>query len=310
MFWLVVTAVLAADPAASKIKLAAPALSYANLDEKTGDFFLDALGQGLIKHGADVITQKEISAVVGLERQKQLIGCGDDQSSCLAELAGALGVDGIVTGSMAKTSGGFAVNLKIVASSSGKTLAAESTRVKSDDALLDWFEVGAKRLVDASRKALGKQPAVAKPEPLLPDPSAATPSTPSPASDAAAARPPSALEVLWNGRWYPARVVETRADGKVKIHYEGYSDVWDDWVSRARLRGELPPPPAAAPKPSAAGLAAGQLIEVEWNGSWYKAKVLEIRKADGHAFIQYDGYSASWNEWVPPARMRPLSAEE
>jgi hypothetical protein len=40
----------------------------------------------------------------------------------------------------------------------------------------------------------------------------------------------------WGGQWWKVEVLETRADGQVKIHYEGWADTWDDWYPRAKLR--------------------------------------------------------------------------
>ena len=100
MLSLLLTLSLAAAPAA-ELRVAAPALSYSNLDPRTGDFFLDALGQQLIKQGIKVTSQKEIAAVLGLERQKQLLGSGAGDAS-LMELGGAFGADAILTGSLAK----------------------------------------------------------------------------------------------------------------------------------------------------------------------------------------------------------------
>lgn len=43
------------------------------------------------------------------------------------------------------------------------------------------------------------------------------------------------VEVNWKGGWYPARVLQVR--GSVhQVHYEGYSKVWDEWVSVRRIR--------------------------------------------------------------------------
>lgn len=303
MLSLLAALALAATPTAD-LKLAAPAFSYSNLDEKTGELFVDALGVQLLKNGAQVISQKEIAAVVGLERQKQIMGCGDDQGSCMAELADALGVDGILTGSIGKTSGGFAFTLKVIASNSGKTLAAETTRVKTDDELLDWMEAAAGRIVRDVRQSLGRTGTAAAQR--APEPEAAAPAK----KDQDEAATPSGTEVLWKGRWYPARILQTRADGAVRIHYEGYSDAWDEWVSPARLRGTgADGANATTPVTPPLKIAPNAAIEVEWNGSWYKATVLETRASDGHAFIRFDGYSDSWNEWVPPARMRPRQAE-
>ena len=42
-------------------------------------------------------------------------------------------------------------------------------------------------------------------------------------------------EVLWNGTWYAAEVLETK-DGKFSIHYTGYGDNWNEWVGHDRIR--------------------------------------------------------------------------
>ena len=39
-----------------------------------------------------VMTSGEVAQVIGLERQKQLLGCSETGASCMAELAGALTV--------------------------------------------------------------------------------------------------------------------------------------------------------------------------------------------------------------------------
>ena len=44
-----------------------------------------------------------------------------------------------------------------------------------------------------------------------------------------------AVEVKWKSSWYPASVLETK-NGKYKIHYDGYSDSWDEWVGPSRIR--------------------------------------------------------------------------
>src|SRR4051812_14698011 len=108
-------ALLFAAPVDATVKLASPGLSYVNVDDKLGDFFNEYFAQQLVLQGGiRVTTKNEISSLLGFERQRQLLGCSDQSSSCLAELAGALGVDGIITGSIAKLSSGYAGNIKIV----------------------------------------------------------------------------------------------------------------------------------------------------------------------------------------------------
>lgn len=43
------------------------------------------------------------------------------------------------------------------------------------------------------------------------------------------------VEVIWKNEWYPATILKTR--GRVfLIHYTGYGDEWDEWVSSKRIR--------------------------------------------------------------------------
>jgi hypothetical protein len=43
------------------------------------------------------------------------------------------------------------------------------------------------------------------------------------------------VEVLWNGRWWPAVVLESRTS-RWLVHYEGYADDWDETVDADRIR--------------------------------------------------------------------------
>lgn len=51
--------------------------------------------------------------------------------------------------------------------------------------------------------------------------------------------------------------------------------------------------------------AVGSLVEVEWNGTWYLARIMEAG-ADRY-FITYIGYDESWNEWAESDRVRELT---
>jgi hypothetical protein len=47
-------------------------------------------------------------------------------------------------------------------------------------------------------------------------------------------------------------------------------------------------------------------VEVEWQGEWYPATVLEVRGAKYR--IHYLGYGSDWDEWVDGARLRSTSS--
>lgn len=48
--------------------------------------------------------------------------------------------------------------------------------------------------------------------------------------------------------------------------------------------------------------AAGDKVSVEWKGQWYAATV--VKSENGRFFIHYDGWEASWDEWVGSDRIK------
>jgi tetratricopeptide (TPR) repeat protein len=85
--------------------------------------------------GATVVGADEIRAMIGLEHQKQLLGC--TESSCLAEIGGALGADRLVIGSLSRFGETYLLDLKLLDSHTAKVLAEGSARFQQEDALPD-----------------------------------------------------------------------------------------------------------------------------------------------------------------------------
>ena len=45
--------------------------------------------------------------------------------------------------------------------------------------------------------------------------------------------------VEWKGKWYDSTILEVGTGdkaGKFKIHYDGWSDSWDEWVGTDRMK--------------------------------------------------------------------------
>ncbi|MBK7859850.1 MAG: hypothetical protein IPJ65_14750 [Archangiaceae bacterium] len=121
--------------AAAPQKLAAVGFSHANVAESVAEVASDHFAQQLSGQGFRVVTAKELAALIGIERQKQLLGCADSDSSCLAELTNALGTDALVTGSIGRFGARFTVNIRVTAATDGAALAVFSSEVGSEDEL-------------------------------------------------------------------------------------------------------------------------------------------------------------------------------
>jgi hypothetical protein len=63
--------------------------------------------------GYQVLSQADVLAQLGVEQQRVFMGCGAE-SSCLAEIAGAIDADRTVTGSVTKLGDGYFVTAKMV----------------------------------------------------------------------------------------------------------------------------------------------------------------------------------------------------
>ncbi len=53
--------------------------------------------------------------------------------------------------------------------------------------------------------------------------------------------------------------------------------------------------------------SVGSLVEVEWEGDWYSAQVVELDMDTQRYFITYAEYDSSWDEWVDETRIRARS---
>lgn len=151
---LVTSLLLAAGGSPAPLRVASPGLQVVNIDAKLGEFYSEHLAQQLKYAGLLVVTSREIASLLGIERQRQLLGCSE--GGCMAELANALGVDGIVLGDVALLSGRYQLNLKILATSDGRTVALASSSVGSEGELVETLTAAAKQLTRDASLALGR----------------------------------------------------------------------------------------------------------------------------------------------------------
>ncbi len=155
MFAPLAALALVTSAATPQIKLAQGGVSFVDVSPAKGAFFVSSFDQRLsAESGYRVVTQDEVAAVLGLERQKAMLGCSGE-SSCTAELAGALGVDGIIIGTIAQIGGIYSLNLKVVRATNGEPLSNVSFRTKSEAELLDLLDTAARQISGDLRHAFG-----------------------------------------------------------------------------------------------------------------------------------------------------------
>ena len=82
----------------------------------------------------EVITKSDIQAMLGYEREKELLGCSE--VSCLAEIGGAMGVDYLVASEASKIGGRWVVSMSLVAVKKSRSVARVSKEVPDSELLV------------------------------------------------------------------------------------------------------------------------------------------------------------------------------
>jgi hypothetical protein len=122
--------------------------------------------------------------------------------------------------------------------------------------------------------------------------------------------------VDWRGGDYPAVIVAIEGPSRFRVHYDGYSDDWNEVVPGTRVHGRIPPSavpaqattakvrprpgPSASSAPSASpavGFRVGERVRVEWHGAIYSATILAEVGPDNYR-VHYEGHGAEWDENV------------
>ena len=118
-------------------KIAVPLLSVSQLDESMSELLTEIITAEIAQMGHyTVISQSDINAMLGFDRQKELMGCND--VACTAELGGALGVDAILAGNVGVLGTTYVLSLKLINTQDATVLARGYDKVKGEpDELLD-----------------------------------------------------------------------------------------------------------------------------------------------------------------------------
>lgn len=130
----------AADSAAGKRKAKVAVLDVraaGSIDPKTFEGLAALIASELGERRPDVtvVGSGEIRALIGFEREKQLVGCSD--GSCLAEVGGALGVDYLVITEGSRLGGTWLVSMSLLDVAKSKALKRVTKRTEQETRLVD-----------------------------------------------------------------------------------------------------------------------------------------------------------------------------
>lgn len=110
------------------VGIAITPLQLVSVPPELGGYAEDRLANRLGDLGFKVTTPADIAAMLGLERQRQLLGCSEE-SGCSAEIGSALGVPLMVIGRLSKLEDRFDVDLRVVRQRDGVVVARDTRRI-------------------------------------------------------------------------------------------------------------------------------------------------------------------------------------
>lgn len=107
--------------------------------------------------GATVISGAEIRSMIGFEKQKALLGCADDSTSCMTELGGALGADELVTGKIGKLADSYVLELRRIDAKQARPIRSMTRILERDSDFIPAIKAGVAELygVEPSAPARG-----------------------------------------------------------------------------------------------------------------------------------------------------------
>jgi hypothetical protein len=132
---------LAAAPTPEVPRLLVQEFTVRGVDPTTAGAIIDGVAPEVDRRGYfRSLTSKDVQTILGVERQKQLLGCSE-ASTCLTELAGALGAPYVLTGSISQIGPSLQLSMQLLDVSKSQVV-ARSIRIARDPEtlrqLLPW----------------------------------------------------------------------------------------------------------------------------------------------------------------------------
>jgi hypothetical protein len=96
-----------------------------------------------------VTGSKDVATVLGFERQKQLLGCGEESSSCMGEIAAALGADYLALATVGRVGPNYLVSCRVIDSATSRVVGRASVQAASQKRLAEALWRASQQSLDA-----------------------------------------------------------------------------------------------------------------------------------------------------------------
>jgi hypothetical protein len=145
---------------AKKIKVALMEIrslgTAANLSDLLSEVALTEVGS---MDRIEAIGRSDIESILGFEKQKKVLGCSDE-TNCLAEVGGALGVEFIIVGTLGRVGALYRLDMKLVETAKSRVRARTGESVEGqEEKLVASVQKAIHRLLDPIANELPLPPA-------------------------------------------------------------------------------------------------------------------------------------------------------
>ncbi|MDP1826137.1 MAG: hypothetical protein Q8L48_22920 [Archangium sp.] len=129
---LVLQPLFAAAPPPELPRLLVQEFTVRGVDAALAEAITDGIGAEVDHRGYfRSLTSKDVQTILGVERQKQLLGCSPEASTCLTELAGALGAPYVLSGTLSRIGPSLQLSMQMLDVSKSMVV-ARSIRIARD----------------------------------------------------------------------------------------------------------------------------------------------------------------------------------
>jgi hypothetical protein len=144
-------------PEGKKVSFAVFDLAPSGVPKEVADNLAQILSVEIKRiEGASVISRDDMTAMLRLEQDKAFLGCSDD-TSCIAEIGGALGVDKLVVGHVGKIKDSYVVSLRLIDPREARVDSRITESFRGDeDQLIRAVRHAGRKLLGVGSGAVGK----------------------------------------------------------------------------------------------------------------------------------------------------------